>query len=57
METYLVEPDGRGGFQVLKLNADGSRKPLAWGCPSRQAAEVWIAEQSKIVPPKPARVI
>jgi hypothetical protein len=57
MERYVVEPDGMRGFQVVTLRPDGSRQVVAWGCPTPQAAEAWIAERPKVELRQPANVI
>lgn len=39
MDTYEVEPDSQGGFQVVQIGPDGDRKHVTFGYRSREAAQ------------------
>lgn len=42
METYLIEPDGRGAFLVRVTRPDGSTLVIG-GFPTLDKAKEWIA--------------
>jgi hypothetical protein len=47
MDTYSVEKDSDGWFQVRLTNRDGSRQVLS-GFPAEQKAVDWLHEQNQI---------
>ncbi|HLJ05311.1 MAG TPA: hypothetical protein VKT26_03515 [Acetobacteraceae bacterium] len=46
MATYLISPGAEHGFDIKIVGDTGARQTLL-GFPTRQAAEIWIAEDRR----------
>ena len=49
MDTYSVETDPAGGYQVRSTGPDGDNKRVMTDFPTRGAAQKWIDAQTQIV--------
>ena len=49
MDTYSVETDPAGGYQVRITEPDGDNRRVMTGFPTRHEAQNWIDAQTQIV--------